>query len=165
MKRVPGTNIVHTHNRPDCGWKGALWVHPNDVNFYRVEIREKDSTATATGSYTPFHGIKHGHYPPPDNASGWFLLSNHTDADGSQDPGMQDNIYSGDPGPAATGAAPPFTAGTMFFPITWQWRVLLKTPHNFGVVRQRHQIFPDGRCTSSKGGHSETTHYTDPTSV
>ena len=166
MQKQPGTNLKHETGRPDCGWKGVMYVHPNDVNFYRVETREMDSKSVATGSYNPnLHDKWHGNYPPPDRASEWFLIRRHSEADGSTDD-VPDEIYSGDPGRAARGAAPPFTAGSMYFPITIQWRVLGgATNHDFPVVRQEHQIFPDGKCESRKGGYNEHCMYNDATST
>lgn len=166
MKRVLGTILKHTSGIPDCGWWGSLYVHPNDVNFYRVEIREKDSLSVATGSYHRYHnGQLHGNYPPPDHASQWFLLTTHTAADGSQPPsGVRDQVYSGYPPPAEIGTAPPFTVGQYYWPITWEWRVSGSSNiHSFPVSRQEHEIFSNGRCESRKGGNTESTNYNDPT--
>jgi hypothetical protein len=165
MKRQANTNLKHTNGRPDCGWSGIMYVHPNDVNFYRVETREKDSQAVCTGSYTPFAGVWHGNYGPPDQASSWFLLTAHTETDGSTD-NAPDNIYSGDPGAGATNAAPPFKVGTMYFPITIQWHVVGNaTIHDFPIIRQEHEIFSDGKCESRKGGLTEKSMHTDPTTT
>jgi len=164
MIQQPGTHLKHTSGRPDCGWKGITFFHPDDVNFYRVEDREKDSQAVTTGSYSGFSGVWHGNYPLPDRVSGWFPLVRHT-AGGTTDD-SPDEIYSGDPGAAATGAAPPFTTGTMYFPITLQWRVVgSANVHDLPVVRQEHEIFANGRCESRKGGHPEHSMYNDATSA
>jgi hypothetical protein len=163
MKRTAGTNLRHTNGRPDCGWLGTMFLHPNDVNFYRVETREQNSRATCTGSYMPFNNIHH--QPATQTESAFFGMAGHTDADGSQ-VALNDNIYSGDPGAAATNAAPPFKVGTMFFPIVWQWRVLGSANiHDFATVRQEHEIFSDGKCVSKKGGNPESSMHTDPTST
>lgn len=165
MKRQPSTNLKHTNGRPDCGWKGIMYVHPNDVNFYNIETREKDSQAVATGSYSTFNGVWHGNYPLPDRVSGWFPITRHGVTDGSTDD-APDEIYSGDPGVGATRAAPPFTVGSMYFPITIQWRVVGSTIiHDFSVVRQEHEILATGRCESRKGAHPEHTMYNDATST
>lgn len=166
MKRQAGTNLKHTHGRPDCGWKGIAYIHPNDVNFYRIETREVDSKSVATGSYHPSHHDQyHGNYPPPDRASAWFPIARHSDADGSTDD-APDEIYSGYPSTAATGTAPPFTVGSYYWPITWQWKVLGSANiHDFSSVRQEHEIFNDGKCESRKGGHTEHTMYNDATST
>ena len=168
MKRQSGTNLKHTSGRPDCGWTGNEYIHPNDVNFYRIEVRELDSQPVRTGSYlaapwtTP---IWHGGYPLPDQAGPWLTAGNHTDADGTKI-NMIDDIYSGDAGAAATGNAPPFTVGTMYFPITFQWHIVgNSTNHNFSVVRQEHEIFSTGKCESRKGSHTEFSMYNDPTST
>ncbi len=166
MQRQTGTNLKHTLNRPDCGWCGTMFVHPNDVNFYNVEVRELDSQCVATGSHSGFAGVWHGSYPLPDRAGPWctITMANHTDTDGSK-VNLRDNIYSGDPGAAATGAAPPFTAGDHRFPVVWQWHVAAGTAHNFASVAQEAEIFADGRCQMRKGGNSEQTQHSDPTSA
>jgi type VI secretion system secreted protein VgrG len=164
MKRRSGTNLRHTHGRPDCGFQGTFFIHPNDVNFYRIRFREKDSQAVASGSYSVFNGVWHGNYPLPDRVGPWLAVISHTDADGSQAGGL-DNVYSGDPGAGATNASPPFKVGTMHFPITMQWKVGTGIAHDFGAVRQEHEIFADGRCESRKGGLTEQTKHDDPTST
>ncbi|NNE65654.1 MAG: hypothetical protein HKN33_03735 [Pyrinomonadaceae bacterium] len=166
MVRMPGTNLRHNKGRPDCGWQGNMFVQPNDVNFYNVEIREKDSLSVATGSYKPsHHGKYHGNYPKPDRVSAWFALSSHTEADGSE-LGGEDTIYSGYPNFAATGKAPPFKVGKYYWEIVMQWKVSGSTDvHDFPTVRQEHEIFSDGKCETSKGGHSESSMYNDPTST
>ncbi len=163
MKRKSGTNLKHSAGRPDCGWKGIVYVHPDDVNFYNIEIREKDSQAVADGSYSVFNDVWHGNYPLPDRVGPWIPIVSHTDADGSGYGGA-DSVYSGDPGAARTGAAPPFTVGTMYFPITRQWKVGTGAAHDFAVIRQEHEIFDDGKCESRKAGNTESRMYNDPAS-
>lgn len=167
MNKSSGTKLKHEKDRPDCGWKGTVFVHPDDVNFYRVEIREKDSAAVTAGSYAVFNGVKHGNYPAPNYASNWYALINHSDKDGSSwGNAIRDNIYSGDPGSGNTGNAPPFKVGTMYFPMIWQWRVVGRaTIKNFPGFRQEHEIKAIGTCSSSKASHSEQCSYTDPTST
>lgn len=165
MKRKPGSNLKHTHGRPDCGWLASAEIHPNDVNFYRVQIREKDSLSVATGSYNPSHNGKyHGNYPPPDRVSPWVPLISHSETDGSA-MGATDTVYSGYPSTTATGTAPPFNVGTYYWPITWQWKVGTGAVHNFPSVRQEHEIFANGKCESRKGGHTESSMYNDATST
>lgn len=164
MKRQPGTNVGHPAGRPRCYWRGVFFIHPNDVNFYRIQFREKDSKYVGTGSYASYNGDYHGNYPPPDQASAWLPVTGHTDADGSSPAGV-DSIDTGDPGAAVTGAAPPFVAGTGHFPITMQWKVGSGSPKDFAVTNQEDEIFASGRCESRKGGNMEHTMYNDPAST
>lgn len=158
MKRQSKTKLEHTKGWPDCGWMGMLYVHPDDVNFYNVEDREKDSQCVATGSYSVFNGDFHGNYPPPDYASNWFVLRRHT-SNGQTD-GIPDHIYSGYPGAAAVGTKPPFNVGTSYFEIIMQWRVVGSANiHDFPMQRQEHEIFANGECESRKGGNVEKTRY------
>jgi hypothetical protein len=142
-----------------------MHVHPNDVNFYRVEVREKDSQFVATGCISHFSGDYHGNYPPPDRVSSWIPLRTHTDAGGTEWTGV-DNIDTGDYSVADAGAAPPFNVGSGYFPITMQWRVVGKANvYDFATVRQEEELFANGRCESRKGGNTEFTMYNDPTSA
>ena len=162
MKRKSGTNLRHNHGRPDCGWKGTFFIHPNDVNFYNIEFRERDSQYVGTGSYSSYTGDYHGNYPPPQRVSQWLPVTSHSSSDGST-PAGTDTVYTGDPGSSVTGTAPPFTVGSGYFPITMQWRVGTGSAKNFSVTRQEDEIFANGRCESRKGGHTEHTMYNDPT--
>jgi len=165
MIKKPGSGIKHKNGRVDCGWQGVMYIHPNDVNFYNIENREKDSLSVGTGVYNPSHnGKPHGDYPPPDNASDWFAMESHSEANGSTD-GSTDDIWSGYPKPSVVGTAPPFVTGSYYWDITMQWRVVGKTTvHDFPTVRQEHEIFADGKCVTSKGGNSESAMYNDPDS-
>jgi hypothetical protein len=162
MERKPGTNLRHQNGRPDCGWLGKQWIHPDDVNFYNIERREVDSRSVCTGSYMPLNNKFHGNYT--GGFGPWSGVNVHDPAKGSQ-AAMTDNIYSGYPGSAAVGTAPPFKVGTMYFPIVYQWRVGTRPPHDLPEIRQEHEIFADGRCESRKGGNPEHTMYNDPTST
>jgi type VI secretion system secreted protein VgrG len=164
--RRKGSTLEHTNPWPDCGWTGLMYVHPNDVNFYRVQIRELDSQAVATGCYAGWAGIYHGNYPAPTRASVWLALTSHSEQRGSKSQG-EDHVYSGRPVSAwAGGGNPPFATGNMHFPMTWQWRVRgSSTRNNFPQFRQRHVVTGPGQCTSSKAGHSESCMYSDPTSA
>ncbi|MDD5033744.1 MAG: hypothetical protein PHE55_03220 [Methylococcaceae bacterium] len=165
MRRAPGTNVGHTHGRPDCSWYGTMKIHPNTVNFYRIETRELNSTITMTGSYNIPAWRGATHQPRSQTASAFFSIIDHSDAEGSE-VGMRDNISTSDPGPAATGTAPPFNPGTHSFPITWQWTVLGSGAiHDFPQQRHEGEIFANGRCEMRKGGNAESTMYSDPTST
>lgn len=165
MRRRSRTNLRHRNGRPDCGWLGMLYVRPTDVNFYNIEIQEVDSLCQATGAYSVWHNrVWHGNYPPPDRVSAWIPITGHSSAHGSNW-GGSDTIYSGDPGGAATGTAPSFTVGEHYFAITMQWKVGSGSAHRFTAVRQEAEIFATGRCEMRKGGNTEHTMYSDPTST
>jgi type VI secretion system secreted protein VgrG len=161
MERKQGTPLKHHEGRPDCGWIGVEWIHPNDVNFYNVQRREVDSRCVGTGCYSgpEFNGALHGRY-----VGGFGLWANvhmrdHDPAKGSK-AAMEDHIYGGDPGPAV-GDKPPFQPGTASFDIIHQWAVCNGTPHDFPAIRQEHVISADGTCVSAKGGNVEITMYSN----
>jgi hypothetical protein len=164
MKRQPGTKLRHNKGRPDCGWHGIFFVQPKDVNFYNMEFREKDSQYEGDGSYSSYKGAWHGNYALPERVSAWLPITSHTDADGSQPAGV-DSVDTGDPGPAVTGDKPPFKVGSGHFPITMQWKVGTGDAKDFPTTRQEDEIFADVRCESRKGGNTEHTMYSDPTST
>ncbi|HEV8591283.1 MAG TPA: hypothetical protein VGQ55_04205 [Pyrinomonadaceae bacterium] len=165
LKRKKGTKLRHKKGHVDCGWLGEFYVHPDDVNFYNVEFREKDSKYVGTGSYKGYNGDYHGNYPPPVRASEWIPLSSHTETDGSKGSGY-DTIYTGDPGPTKTGSKPPFNVGSGYFPITLQWQLpSVGKAHDFPEVRQEDEIFSTGKCESRKGGNTESTMWDDKTST
>lgn len=163
-KRKAGTNLRHKQYRPDCGWKGIVYLHPNDVNYYNLEVREKDSQYIGNGSYQGYNGDWHGNYPLPDRVGPWIPIVSHTDSDGSGYGGA-DTIYSGDPGAAVTGAKPPFNVGDGYFPIVRQWRVGTQAAHDFAAIPQEDEIFANGKCESRKAGNTEHTMWDDPTST
>ncbi|MEP6901791.1 MAG: hypothetical protein ABJA66_08580, partial [Actinomycetota bacterium] len=154
---------THKAGRPHVGWKGTWYVHPNDVNFYRIQFREMDSQYVGTGSYISYTGDWHGNYPLPERASSWFTITmtNHTNANGSKVNAV-DSVDTGDPGAAVTGAAPPFKKGSGYFPITMQWRVGTGTAKSFAATRQEDEIFDTGLCESRKGGETVSNKYNDP---
>lgn len=162
QKLIPGT-VGHEAGRPHCRWKGTWFVHPNDVNFYNVQVREKDSQYVGRGSYTPFTGDWHSeNFIPDEGPDSWSRITSHTDADGSE-AAIEDVIDTGDPGEEWTGAAPPFNVGYGYFPITMQWRVIRRgvdgsivgkgAAIDFPTTLQEDEIVDeDGLCVSSKGG-------------
>lgn len=164
MKQKSGTNLRHTDKRPDCGWKGTLYVQPTDVNFYNIEVREKDSQYDGSGSYKGYKGDWHGNYAAPKRVSAWITITTHSDTDGSGWSGV-DTVYTGDPGSGVTNAAPPFKVGKGYFPITMQWRVGTGTAKDFTATRQEDEIFSTGKCESRKGGNTEDTMWNDAAST
>jgi uncharacterized Zn-binding protein involved in type VI secretion len=167
MYKKSGTNVEHNVGHPDCGFQMIAYLHPNDVNFYRVEVRETDSRAVSTGSYNagPFANQFHGNYPLPNQVSAWMPASNHTERYGTSIGGV-DHVYSGYPAPAVVGTAPPFATGTKEYPIRWQWHVVSRPRvSDLPATRQRHVIAADGRCTTSKAGYSGSALFSDPTSI
>ena len=169
MQRIAGTHLQHQHGCADTGWLGEVFISPNDVNFYRVEIRERDSQAVVQGVYvgTIQDHAWHGNYDPPERVSDWHVLTTHDPAKGSSSSDLVDRVTSGYL--LAIGYspdnAPPFHAGSYYYPIVWQWHVLGNTTaHNFPTVQQQCMVLITGLCTVSKGGHSEHSLYSDPDS-
>jgi hypothetical protein len=73
IDQYAGTWVRHTQGAPDCGFLGQPYVHPGDVSFYNVKVRELNSAAVCDGYYKTFQeavrrhrrfphlGHRHGH--------------------------------------------------------------------------------------------------------
>jgi hypothetical protein len=161
MQREAGTVLEHGANRPDCGFLGRPYVQPDFVNFYAIEIREKDCLPEVTGSYAVFASRYHGDYPLPERVGAWKKADSHVPGLGTKFK-MVDHIYSGDTW-NNVGFNPPFKPGTMTYPITWEWRLIdVGAISSFPTTPQRHEVTAAGGCTSSKGEHMEETLYDEP---
>ncbi|MEE9683462.1 hypothetical protein V4841_05415 [Lelliottia amnigena] len=168
MNRVTGTDLIHHNGSPDCGWLGRPYLHPVDVNFAAVSIRERDSQAIGTGPYKVLTGRWHGRYNPNDPKNGtsqWFRIdvNEYSATDGSTlSSSVTDTIFAGIG--SAAGRKPPFTHCILSMPIVWEWTIDKLKVHSFPKNEQKHEIFIDGKCSTSKASHKETTLYTDPDS-
>jgi hypothetical protein len=152
MGRAPGTPYKHTLGRPDCGFLGQLFLKPDSVSFINCEVREKNSHCVADGFYLPFNNCTH--QPATQNESGWFTMQDCIAGKGTP-ANLNDNIYSGDPG-----GGPPWTVGTMTFPIDWEYRVWGGAATALPHFIQNHTTDTAGKCTTTKDG---TAIYTVPT--
>jgi hypothetical protein len=147
------TSLVrHRKGKPDCGFLARPYVLPNSVSFQNIEVREKNSKATATGYFLLFNGTRH--QPEPQNESDWFTAQECCEGLGSP-ADCHDEIYSGYPG------VPTPSVGLMTFPITWEFRVAGGGEKAMPDFEQRHAVTSAGVCTTSKGGASETTNLND----
>jgi hypothetical protein len=155
MGRYPGTPLKHTHGRPDCGFLGQLFLRPDTVSFKNLEVRERNSRSVANGFYQPFNNCTH--HPASQTESAWFTMNDCIAGQGTP-ANLNDTIYSGDPG-----TGPPFTAGTMTFPITWEYRVRGGSAQALPNFQQRHEVVAAGTCTSTKDGTSISRVPGDPT--
>jgi len=169
LHKRSGTPLKHTHGFVECGFQAHAYLHPNDVNFYRVRIREKDSTATGTGSCAWADGQVHGHYTIPDPAGGanvspWIDMVHHTERYGSSTGGW-DTVHLG-LSHGSSGASAPFTAGEVHINVIWQWRVSGKTRvTNFPTIHQDHVASTDGRMQSRKATENRSCNVDDPTTT
>lgn len=157
MEQTPATKVKHTAGRPDCGFLANLYLLPADVSFQNIEVRELNSRADATGFYQAFDGLTH--QPAAQPHSKWFTVGAPAPGRGSV-AHLHDTIYSGD-----TLVGPPFPAGSMVFPITWEFRVAGGAPKAIPSTFQNHQVEAvTGKCTSSKAGENKSRVPADPPS-
>jgi len=146
------TSLVrHKKGKPDCGFLARPYVQPTSVSFQNIEVREKNSKATATGYFLPFNNITH--QPKDQTESDWYTVQECCEGLGSP-ADCHDQIYSGY-------TNNPVSVGLMTFPITWEFRVGGGSEKAMPDFEQRHEATATGDCTTSKGGASETTHLND----
>jgi len=167
LHKVSGTPLKHTQGMVENGFMAYIYLHPNDVNFYRVRVREKDSRAVGTGSCAWTNGRLHGEYRRRDPAGGenvgpWMDMVNHTEAWGTNTLGT-DQVYLGQ-SLEDSGSSAPFHEGTVHLDIVNHWIVVGKTRVNrFPVIHQDHHCTTDGRCQSRKASENRTSNFDDPT--
>jgi hypothetical protein len=155
MGRSPGYVLKHHNGRPDCGFYGQFFLRPDTVSFKNLEVREKNSRCTANGFYLSFNNYTH--QPETQTESGWFTMADCIAGQGTP-ANLDDEIYSGD----TRLAGPPFTPGTMTWPIDWEYRVWGGSATALPQFQQQHQVNAAGQCTTSKGGTSPSTVLSDP---
>ena len=169
-----GNKLKHTNGLPDCGWLGQPYMQPTDVNFGRVQIREKDSIVHGTGSYSKLQGNRHGiNYttvdrtdPNGEKTGIWHISNGEHDVHLGTKVSTVDKIYA-----KALEWGFGFKEGYAYTSITWQWGVIPYSGaepdviNNFAPILQIHRIHSDGKCESIKENHAEHTYYNDADSV
>jgi hypothetical protein len=155
MEPKNGADLKHHNGRPDCGYLGEFYLQPDTVSFKNLEVREKNSKCAADGFYKNFNNTSH--QPEGQTESAWFTMNDCITGKGTP-ANLDDTIYSGDPG----GAGPPFEAGTMTFPIVWEYRVRGGAATALNQFEQKHVVDATGKCTTSKDGASASRVPGDP---
>ncbi len=139
VKAIP--DFTYPAGTQGAGMKLDITVHPTDVSFANVEMRELSGPATnISGYFTDFPPSDLAHSPKPD----WIPLS-------AQNKWGDDAAFSGFPSP--------WSAGGFEWDIPVRWRV--RTTVNEGVMpKNRLQTFSitgaSGTSTVSKLGQSAT---------
>lgn len=152
----PPTNVIHTHNEPDSGMYMEIFLVPDDVCFYNVEIIEEECNATDTGVYALM--TDKGHHPSTIPTQGTMTVASGL---GTLLAGI-DKIYSGYPG-----TPPPFAPGSRTWKIPFNFRVIGTTAWTFVQnTTQLHTLAADGQTLqcSKAGGSSPQFKVSDPTS-
>jgi hypothetical protein len=155
MGRAPGYELKHHNGRPDCGFFGQFFLLPDSVSFKNIEVREKNSKCTADGFFQPFDN--YSHQGSAQTESPWFTMKDCIAGQGTP-ANLNDRICSGDTGKPG----PPFEAGTMTWPITWEYRVWGGPAIALPQFGQSHAVDASGQCSSSKGGTTVSTVLSDP---
>jgi len=102
------SNHAYTAGRAGSGFFANINIHPLDVSFARIQVREESVLSTATGYYKSlgWNGISH---PQTTN---WLPL-------GANNGGLRDNV--GTPPP---GSPSPFSTGTFNWPIPQSYKAI-----------------------------------------
>jgi len=158
MKRVSGTNVLHTQGTPSVGIKTDIYILPSTVSFENIDISEDDAIGIVTGYFigTSLDGIHHaGH-----GAGTWVPVGTVTAGNGSKVDGHDDAHVILN---ASFGT--PYSAGTFDWAIPWKFRVGSGTAKKFTTVHQRFTIDSNGAMTVSKAGASGSANLNDQNSV
>jgi hypothetical protein len=174
------STIGHPRTSPNgsisCIWYGKIYIHSNDVNFYRIQIREENSSAQGEennnwlkAAIGQSHGQNYTSYdndkPKPHLVSTWKEFDFHTDSDGSAI--QQHDTAGGDIGldnPPVPGQSPVSGPGYVYSPITFQWRIRYEENyHKFNTVTPGEEwiLYPNGNFEVRKGGVTATTKFSD----
>jgi outer membrane protein OmpA-like peptidoglycan-associated protein len=164
MERMPGTNIKHFHNLPSCGLVLDVYLQPDNVNFHNVIFRELDVVGVpfpAGGAYScnPFRG---GHCVPAGlSPCGDKRVTQTVVAGKGSKSDEGDCAYSGH-----CFGAPPFTPGSVFLVIPYEYKVGTGSFHHFTNVLQMHTLLGDANTIlTSKANASGSTTVTAPQSL
>ena len=150
--------LMHIHGLLDAGFKSKYYLLPTQVNFKHVQIREVDSKAQATGSWSYAKGQLHGRYPNGRD-SGWV------ESDGYK-AGMGTGIDATDLAYQVLSRFCPFNIqeGNIYYDIPIEWKLNgQQSVHQLVILRQSGEISKSGHVTVKKGNETVTFHYLDPT--
>jgi hypothetical protein len=144
----------HTPGTASAGFYGQPWVLPADVSFHGIQVREVNSTATASGAFAVWQGITH--MPADQGASSWFTVDPATAGAGSK-VNCSDNIFSG-----ALNGPPPFAPGVLTFDCDWEYKVGSGSVKLLETLIHRQEIDASGKVTIEKGGNRVVKDYDGP---
>lgn len=151
IKREPGTGVRHANGFASVGFKGRPSIHPTDVSFMGIQVREGTCTGVATGCLLIKNGEVH-----QDGI--WSNVTSGSQSEPSKVVYV-DTISTGD-------YPPPFAAGGAFsWQIPWLFKVSNGSEKQFTTVSHEEQVDSQGGATITKGSHSETKAASDPTST
>lgn len=148
---------LHVQNILDAGFIAHLYLLPDTVNFYNVQIRELDSPAIASGSSYRMNGRKHGNYQ--NGHSNWMTAISYKEQIGTLMDADDFVYYHLD-----LYCQKAILPGTVLYRIPYEWKLGNSgNIYNLNVIRQFTEIKSDGYITTTKGDSGSTFHYSDPT--
>jgi hypothetical protein len=145
--------LIHCNGKSSSGFYGYIYLHPKDVSFARIYFTEGGGVISAQGFYLPDNGGEHepwgvGFLPNACNSSTGCVAYS------------VDVIYTGQ-------WSPPFSAGTLSWPIQWQYAETesVSSPVNFTTALHEASAESSGAATISKQGSGNYSRVvSDPTS-
>lgn len=151
IRQKPSTGIWHVNNKASVGFKGEIFVGPNDVSFNQATFAEGAVAGIATGDLSMKNGENH-------SAGSWLSIGMGNSTTGSKMLG-QDTISTGQ-------YTPPFpTGGTFHWPIPWQFKVGAEPGKTFTTADHRESVDTAGMATIQKAGSGAfTKNLADPSS-
>jgi hypothetical protein len=152
IEQQPNTGIWHVHGIPSVGFKGITYLHPSDVSFEYIEVREGDVPAICTGYFSYQTGLLH------TANSSWQSV-------GAVVAGKGPKIDAIDTISGGSDNHTPYVDGTFTWNIPREFRVLdSNASKQFVIVPQVKAIDNTGKLSISKGGATVAKGLNDPSS-
>lgn len=139
----------HINGTASAGFLGQPYLHPTNVSFANIEIREQ----TVEGSGSGFYKYRDGEVHPRGD---WIALVEGTAEKPNKVNGI-DRIRS-------SAKVPPFSPGSFVWAIPWEYRVSNGREEMFDTVAHMEVADANGRVVISKGGATAYADASDPTS-
>ena len=160
MALAAGFNTYHEQGVPSAGFKGAIYLHPNDVSFANTELREGGASYVGTGIFrrgeTSLHDLGTSYNTIHPVLGTWVPMGGRDNsATGSMCGGI-DTVST---------RTPQIGEGTFTWTIPWLVRVV-GSREEIRVIEAVHSVTTDalGNMTITKAGATLRKNINDPTS-
>jgi hypothetical protein len=161
MALAAGYNTYHDQGVPSAGFKGAIYLHPNDVSFANTEFRESGANYVGTGIFKRAEVTKQELALSYDTIhpvlGSWVRMNAGDDATTGS---MLNGIDTVSTSTSVVGQ------GTFAWTIPWLVRVVGST-EEIRVAEAVHSVTTDafGNMTITKAGATLQKNINDPTSA
>jgi hypothetical protein len=140
MERI-GVNLRHVHNTWSVGFRGYVYLTPENVSFTNLELREDSCNATAWGWLSSMNGLPHP-------TGSWRDVGDGNNVKGCK-VDVIDEVYSGEKAPP-----PPYAEGDFNWPIPWQYRAPEGSVTTLTIANHHATSDSSGQAVLEKKGAS-----------